>query len=32
MNHLDALGRNLDLCSLEFEHINLLGDFNAEAK
>ena len=32
MTHLDALQRNLDLCSSEYEHVILLGDFNVETK
>ena len=32
MNHLDALRRNLDLYSSQYEHIILLGDFNVETK
>ena len=32
MNHLDALRRNLDLYSSEYEHVILLGDFNVETK
>ena len=32
MNHMDALRRNLDLYSAEYEHVILLGDFNVETK
>ena len=32
MNLLDALRRNFDLYSSEYEHVTLLGDFNVEAK
>ena len=29
---MDALRRNLDLYSAEYEHVILLGDFNVETK
>ena len=32
MNHMDALRRNLDLYSAEYEHVILLGYFNVETK
>ena len=29
-NHLRAIGKNLDLCSGNYEHFLLMGDFNSE--